>query len=52
MKMGRALPAAPPSGVLPAESKSRMSRKLWISIPAGVIIGAFVKFRTKKNTPE
>jgi hypothetical protein len=51
MKMGKALPAPPPSGHVPVASKAKISRKLWITIPAGLALGALLKFKNKKDTP-
>jgi len=50
MKMGKVLPPAPPSGFIPPP-KSRMKRNLFLTIPVGFAIGAFLKFSFKKNKP-
>lgn len=52
MRMGKALPALPPTGVPLAPPKSKMSRKLMITIPIGFAVGALLKFRSKKSPPD
>jgi len=51
MKMGRVLPPAPPSGFIPPQPKSKMKRNLFLTIPVGLAIGAFLKFSFKRNKP-